>query len=232
METDEIWNVIYKDVKYLSELFDGTPIFIRGVASYLYATYYGEDNIQAETSHDADLMVTQLDLNELRELYDVTRNNRLCKSQFILHKNEYDVYVENIHSLSLDYSHLFEDSILINRIRVPSLEHLLILKMAAFKDRISSDKGKKDERDLIKILYFIDTVKNNIKIDDIYLLLEIEDLKVLEKTIKNSMEYNNLTNKNAYKNKAIKSSYLNALNKINQSIKELETNANTSRIKL
>lgn len=50
-------------------------------------------------------------------------------------------------------------------IRVPAIEHLLKLKLIAYKDRKQSIKDEKDKHDIIKLLYFAD-IKNkpNVKI--------------------------------------------------------------------
>jgi hypothetical protein len=42
-------------------------------------------------------------------------------------------------------------------VRVASLEHLLVLKVDAYGDRKGSAKGRKDERDIIRIVYLLNS---------------------------------------------------------------------------
>jgi hypothetical protein len=43
----------------------------------------------------------------------------------------------------------------LDNVRVASLEHLLLLKLAAYEDQRGSAKGRKDERDIVRISHLL-----------------------------------------------------------------------------
>ena len=126
-------------------------VFIGGVAVYLQALNRANGVVKPETSHDADLMISFLDYGILKDEAEITHNKRLAKHQMIVDDIELDVYVEHLNNLIVPYDAVFMNSIVIEGIRVACLEHLLVLKLEAFKIRGSSGKGEKDRRDIAKI---------------------------------------------------------------------------------
>lgn len=149
----ERFNNDIKNVKEISLLFDQTPIFIGGMATYLY----GSDNLlPVNISHDVDFIIKKDDINDVETMYGPLKiNNRLKKREFIIGETQYDLYIEFQHGLKFDYSELQKHSNIIQGVRVPALEHLLALKTLAYIDRKESLKGEKDLRDIITMILLI-----------------------------------------------------------------------------
>lgn len=79
-------------------------------------------------------------------------NRRLSKHQMIRAGIEFDIYVERQNNLAIPYDEAFAHAVMFSGIKVACLEHLLILKLNAHIDRISSSKGDKDRRDIVTIV--------------------------------------------------------------------------------
>jgi hypothetical protein len=135
-------------------LAEETPghVLIGGVAVYLHAISRAETRGDAETSHDADLMISLVDLASLRDTDEVVNNRRLSKRQVTRDGMEFDVYVERQNDLAVPYDEAVAHAATFDDIRVASLEHLLIMKLDAYADRASSSKGDKDMRDVVMIV--------------------------------------------------------------------------------
>jgi hypothetical protein len=126
-------------------------VFIGGVAVYLHAINNPQTRAAAETSHDADFMLSLSDFADLRDTDEVVANRRLSKHQVIRDGIEFDVYVERQNRLLVPYDEAAAHSVSYGPVRVACLEHLLVLKLEAFRDRARSVKGDKDARDLVTI---------------------------------------------------------------------------------
>jgi hypothetical protein len=126
-------------------------VFIRGVAVYLHAINNPRTKATAEASHDADLMLALADFADLRDTDELVANRRLSKHQLIRRGVEFDVYVEHQNNLIVPYDEAAAHAVAYGPIRVACLEHLLVLKLEALRDRRRSAKGDKDERDLVTI---------------------------------------------------------------------------------
>ena len=105
-----------------------------------------------ESSHDADLYLSLAGKNEMRDRYEVLRNERLGKDSVLVDGEDFDLYVERQHRLAVPYDEVFAHAEEIDGIRVAALEHLLVLKLDAASDRWGSAKGDKDLRDLARIV--------------------------------------------------------------------------------
>lgn len=158
---DQAWNSLWKGIRELSDLFPDGVVFIGGIAVYLYAKSAHSSSVSSvpeklvELSHDADLYIDTTDFASLRDLEPVTTNTRLRKSEAVLHGMSFDIYVEHRHGLSVSYADVLRASSIIDNVRVASLEHLLVLKLAAYDARRGTPKGRKDARDLIRILFLL-----------------------------------------------------------------------------
>jgi hypothetical protein len=126
-------------------------VFIGGVAVYLHAINNPQTRAAAETSHDADFMLSLSDFADLRDTDEVVANRRLSKHQVIRDGIEFDVYVERQNRLLVPYDEATAHAVSYGPVRVACLEHLLVLKLEAFRDRARSAKGDKDARDLVTI---------------------------------------------------------------------------------
>lgn len=126
-------------------------VFIGGVAVYLHAVNNPRTKDAAEASHDADFMLALADFADLRDTDEVVANRRLSKHQLIRQGIEFDVYVERQNKLVVPYDEAAAHAVAYGVLRVACLEHLLVLKLEAFRDRMNSAKGDKDARDLVTI---------------------------------------------------------------------------------
>lgn len=126
-------------------------VFIGGIAVYLHAIHRPESRELAESSHDADLMLSLADFADLRDQDEVVANRRLSKHQLIRHGVEFDIYVERQNHLLVPYDEAAAHRVSYGAIQVICLEHLVVLKLEALRDRFHSSKGDKDMRDLVTI---------------------------------------------------------------------------------
>ena len=124
-------------------------VFIGGVAVYLHAINNPRTKDAAEASHDADLMLALADFADLRDTDEVVANRRLSKHQLIRDGVEFDVYVERQNKLTVPYDEVAAHAVAYGVMRVACLEHLLVLKLEAFRDRMRSAKGDKQTPDFV-----------------------------------------------------------------------------------
>lgn len=134
----------------IGRLLPDDVVLIGGIAVYCHTVDGGLTEI-AETSHDVDFLVSQMGLGELRDCFQVLRNERLGKHQFLEGGIEFDVYVEHLHRLPVSYEEALAHSVIKMGQRVLCLEHLVALKLRAALDREGSAKGQKDQRDLARL---------------------------------------------------------------------------------
>jgi hypothetical protein len=134
---------------YTSSLTD--VVFIGGVAVYLHLIHRPLPDIEPDTSHDADFMVSFRDYGTLKDMVEITYNPYLAKHQMIDGGVELDMYVEHLNRLIVPYDEVFAHAIELDQTRVACLEHLFVLKLDAFRDRRESSKGEKDCRNIAAI---------------------------------------------------------------------------------
>ena len=135
----------------LAESFPEGVIFIGGIAVYLHCINREQTCEYAEFTHDADFYISLADMADLRDIEEVTPNRRLQKHQLIKRGFEFDIYTERHSSLIVPYDQVLAHSHVYGNLRVACLEHLLVLKLEAYRDRHSSAKGRKDAKDVIRI---------------------------------------------------------------------------------
>jgi hypothetical protein len=90
-------------------------------------------------------------MSDLRDIEEVTPNRRLSKHQLIKNGFEFDIYTERYSSLIVPFDQVKAHAEKYDLISVTCLEHLLVLKLEALKDRIKSSKGSKDAKDILRI---------------------------------------------------------------------------------
>lgn len=206
MEHDENFKIDNDFAKILSKFVEWNGYFpdgiiaIDGVAVYLHSISL-KNSLFIEASHDGDFYISQIDFVEFKDLQEVQKNDRLSKFQTIHDDLEYDIYVENQNKLAIPYAELLNNSQVIENIKVASLEDLLVLKLFAAIDRKNSAKGKKDIRDLIKIVYLEPKYINDFFIDK-------EKLEFLKNALNNKESYDFITKNNFHFSKQIKDKVL------------------------
>lgn len=171
----------------LAQDFSEGLVFIGGIAVYLHAFNHEHTRMLAETTHDADVYVSLKDLSDLRDQEELTSNKRLSKHQIIKNGFEVDVYTERQAGLRLSYDEVMAHSETLDVMRVACLEHLLVLKLGAYKDRKSSAKGDKDGRDLLRLAAVMDLSSTAFRKALVEAHLDSDDVELLEALSKSSL---------------------------------------------
>lgn len=227
-ENEELINDIINTFIELNEYFPDNLVAIGGIAVYFHSLKNINENkslLSLEFTHDGDFYISQLDYIDLKDIEAVTVNKRLSKSQMIKKGIEFDIYVERTSKLIIDFQEIVSKSIILNNVRIASLEHLLMLKTVAAIDRSDSEKGEKDNRDIIKIIYLI----NNLDIEEIKKHLTEDILLKITEVVNSNKYYNQITNNNYLNSKQIKEKTLENFNFIKNAL--LDNKLNNYKIK-
>ncbi len=147
-ESARVWQSVQDFVALVPE----GVVVIGGVAVFLHVLSSKRTDLGSEFTHDADFMIDRAALGTVRDLFEVTVNKRLQMYQVEYSDVEFDIYLERQHHLRVDYAELAMAADDIEGLRVAHKQHLMLLKLAAYKDRGSSAHGKKDSRDLTKLM--------------------------------------------------------------------------------
>lgn len=126
-------------------------VFIGGIAVYLHAINSPATSAYAELTHDADFYISMADMSELRSYEEVSANRRLNKHQLIKRGFEFDIYTERQSNLLVPFDEISAHATGYDGVRVAAFEHLLVLKLEAYRDRRTSSKGEKDARDIAQL---------------------------------------------------------------------------------
>lgn len=164
----------------VAQSFDAGVAFIGGIAIYLHVASRAETINLTEFAHDASLYISLSDFSDLRSIEDVTANSRLNKHQMIKAGFEFDIYTERQSTLKVPYDELMAASKRIGDFNVASLEHLLVLKLEAFRDRCNSTKGDKDARDILRITEAA-ARQGGLDVEAIDFYLDDEHIKLLDR---------------------------------------------------
>jgi hypothetical protein len=126
-------------------------VFIGGVAVYLHTVRAALAAVPPESSHDADFMISFSGYGALKDAEEITYNARLHKHQMLVGEVEFDIYVERLNRLVVEYDEIVTCAESIEGVPVACPEHLLILKLEAYDSRWNSSKGVKDRRDVARL---------------------------------------------------------------------------------
>ncbi|MFH1111665.1 MAG: hypothetical protein V1712_01180 [Patescibacteria group bacterium] len=137
--------VTEKSFKILQELKNSCQfILIGGWAVFLYT--------QSLKSKDIDIVVDYGELEKLRRLFNLTKNDRLHKYEIIKEEIDIDIYVSHYSQLAIPAEEIKKYSRSLEGFLVPQPEIMLILKQKAHLERRGSAKGEKDKIDIIALL--------------------------------------------------------------------------------
>ncbi len=137
--------VTEKSFKILQELKNNCHfILIGGWAVFLYT--------HSLKSKDIDIVVDYGELEKLRRLFILTKNDRLYKYEIIKEEIDIDIYVPYYSSLLIPAEEIKKYSRSLEGFLVPQPEILLILKQKAYLERRGNPKGEKDKIDIIALL--------------------------------------------------------------------------------
>jgi hypothetical protein len=140
------------EVSEVGRLYDGV-VFIGGIAVYLHAINHEATSAYAESTRDADFYISLSSLSDLREIEELTPNSRLSKHEFKRRGMfSFDVYAERHSTLPVPYDAVAAHAVQYDGVSVAALEDLLVLKLEAAVDRHGSEHGRKDAKDVIRLL--------------------------------------------------------------------------------
>jgi hypothetical protein len=93
-------------------------------------------------SRQAEAMVSYQAQGTLRDRYPITKNARMHKEQFVGPSgHDVDLYVENQHALAVSFRELQAGAKEKEGLWVACPEHLVVLKLAAARNRSHTPKG-------------------------------------------------------------------------------------------
>jgi len=119
-------------------------ILIGGWAVFLYT--------KALKSKDIDLIVDYLELERLKEKFNLIKNDRLKKYEIKQEEVDVDIYLSHYSNLGISVKEIGNYSISREGFLVPKIEMLLALKQFVFNHRRGSSKGEKDRLDILSLL--------------------------------------------------------------------------------
>lgn len=138
----------------VGRLYDPHLVFIGGIAVYLHTINSESLGDLAEATKDADLYISISGFSDLRDIEEVSANPRLSKHEFRKDGFSFDVYTERHADLVIPYADVAAHAIEYDGVRVASPAHLLVLKLEAACDRRGSEHGRKDVKDIIRLMLF------------------------------------------------------------------------------
>jgi hypothetical protein len=140
----EITNESWKELISLSTKYDFT--LIGGWAIYMYT--------KLQKSRDIDIVVDYDQFRQLSTDFEMRKNPSLRNYEVKFQKFDIDVYTPFYSKLAVPPQDLINSYTIIENIRVPKVEELLILKLGAFEDRMNSIKGQKDRLDIAGLTFY------------------------------------------------------------------------------
>ena len=140
----DITNESWKELLVLSTKYNF--ILIGGWAIYLYT--------KLQKSRDIDMVVDYDQFKLLSVDFEMRKNPSLYRYEIKFQKFDIDVYTPFYSKLTVPPEDLINNYTLIENIRVPRVEELLILKLGAFDDRMNSIKGQKDRLDITGLAFY------------------------------------------------------------------------------
>jgi len=179
--TDKSWNALLKLKKEPIKF-----ILIGGWAVFLWT--------QQIKSKDIDIIITNFDdLSYLKQRYTLNKNNKLKKYEMNIENIDVDLYLIHYSQLGIPIKEICDKTSSINGIELPNPYVLLILKQTAELSRRDTIKGKKDQIDILTILFYseIDFVAYKKLLEEYKLDGYIKRLKTIVKTFKD-IKYLNL----------------------------------------
>jgi hypothetical protein len=126
-------------------------VYIGGIAVYFHAINTEAVAQYAETTHDGDFYIALADFADLRDIEELTPNRRLSKHQFLRDVWAFDVYLERQSGLIVPYDAVAAHAIQYAGVNVACIEHLVALKIEAYRDRKGTMKGGQDASDLLRL---------------------------------------------------------------------------------
>lgn len=133
-------------------MYEPSMVFIGGIAVYLHAVNQEQVAHYAEATKDADVYISTAGFADLREIEELSQNSRLSKHEFQKEGFSFAVYTERRSNLPVPYADVAAHAHEINGVQVAAPEHLLVLELEAAVNRHGSEHGRKDAKDVIRLL--------------------------------------------------------------------------------
>ena len=140
----DITNESWKELLLLSKKYKFT--LIGGWAVYMYT--------KLQKSRDIDMVVDYDQFRSLSTDFEMRKNPSLRNYEIKFQKFDIDVYTPFYSRLAVPPQDLINSYTIIENIRVPKVEELLILKIGAFEERMNSIKGQKDRLDIAGLAFY------------------------------------------------------------------------------
>jgi hypothetical protein len=169
----EFWHnlITEKSFYLLQELKRGFDfVLIGGWAIYFYT--------HSLKSKDIDIIVDLETLGQLKQKFEVYKNERLKKYEIKIEGIDIDIYIPYWSDLGLAIDKVIASAISVESFKIPSKEILLTLKLFVYAQRKASLKGRKDLIDIISLLHF-----GNLDFASFNNILESNDLLYLRKEL-------------------------------------------------
>ncbi|MGB9635581.1 MAG: hypothetical protein ACPL0A_03830 [Candidatus Micrarchaeia archaeon] len=149
MKPREFWNEIVTEKSWellvaLSKEYDF--IVIGGWAAYLWT--------RVHKSKDIDIVVDYETLRALKAKFSVNKNERLSKYEIKTGEFDIDIYVPGYSKLAVPVELILEHVEIVEGMKVPAPEVIVLLKQGAEIARRGSSKGKKDLIDILTLLIY------------------------------------------------------------------------------
>lgn len=188
-------------------------VFIGGIAVYLHSINQQETRNLAEFTHDADFYISLADMADLRDAEEVVANRRLSKHQLVKRGFEFDIYTERHSALLVPYDQVMARAVLFDTIRVASPEHLLVLKLEAYRARCSGSRGQKDAKDIIRLALVARAQGRSLDARQCIAYLSDEHLKLLDR-IRRGPDFFSLAKGNAHQSRITRDRFSKAIERL------------------
>ena len=103
-------------------------------------------------SKDIDIVLDYPELDKIRALYSMQKNERLQKYEIKIEEIDVDIYVPHYSDPGLPAEEVMKQAVSREGFLVPRPEILLILKQRAWAERAGTPKGEKDRLDILSLL--------------------------------------------------------------------------------
>jgi len=120
-------------------------VLIGGWAVFLYTN--------SLKSKDIDIILEYSELGKLRENFTVNKNDRLKKYEIKTGEFDIDIYLPYYSELGIPAEEIIKLTEKREGFILPSLEILFILKIYVWQKRKGSIKGRKDELDMLSLVF-------------------------------------------------------------------------------
>ena len=136
----------------VGRMYEPGLIYIGGIAVYLHAANTEGVSELSEATQDADFYISVAGFSDLREIEELTANSLQSKHEFRKRDFSFDVYTERHSKLPVPYANVAACALSYDGVLVAAPEHLIVLKLEAAINRRESEHGRKDVKDIIRLL--------------------------------------------------------------------------------